>query len=122
MKSLEKYGPFVLRLGIGGLFLAVGLMKLMDPSMPTGMLEKLGFPLPMFWAWVLILSEVLGGAALLAGFKLKYATVPLAIILLVAAVTNPMGSQMGPMKDVVLMLGAISLWFSGPGAWAIDKK
>lgn len=51
------------------------------------MLTGLGFPAPTFFAWVLILSEIVFGIALLANWKLKYMVVPPMIILAVAAFT-----------------------------------
>ena len=39
---------------------------------------------PMFWAWVLILSEIVFGVAILANYKLDYVTIPPIIILSVA--------------------------------------
>jgi uncharacterized membrane protein YphA (DoxX/SURF4 family) len=47
---------------------------------------------PMFWAWILILAEILFGLAILANYKLKYTVIPPMIILLVAAFTLNWGS------------------------------
>lgn len=104
------------------MFLYAGVMKLMGPDAITGMLGGLGFPAPAFWAWVLILAEVLGGLAVLVGFQLKYATVPLAIILLVAIVTVHLGNPGVALQHVALLAGTISLWLSGPGAFAVSKQ
>jgi len=89
--------------------------------MITGMLSNLGFPGPGFWAWLLILVEIVGGAAVLVGFKLKWVTAPLALILFVAIVISPSG-MMGALKDIALLSGLVSLWFSGPGNWALGKR
>ena len=116
---MKDYGPFVLRIGIGGLFIITGLMKIMNPPAVVGMLTSLGFPGPQFWAWLLILAELLCGAAVLTGFHLKYTTVPLVIVLIVAISTT--GQLMNGLKDAVLLLSLVSLWLSGPGEWALSK-
>jgi len=118
---MKEYGPFALRIGLGGLFLVAGIMKLMDPSKITGMLGNLGFPGAGFWAWLLILVEIVGGAAVLVGFKLKWVIVPLALVLFVAIVISP-GGMMGSLKDTALLSGLVSLWLSGPGNWALGKR
>lgn len=118
----QNYGPFALRIGVGGLFLLTGIMKLMDPSKITGMLDGFGFPASTFWAWLLIFVELLCGASVLVGFKVKYATVPLAIVLLVAIVLMAPNNMMSALKDAVILSGLVSLWLSGPGTWAVDKK
>ena len=116
---MKKYAPLALRVGIGGLFLTMGLMKLMNPSMVIGMLQNMGFPGASVWAWIVIVSELLFEAAVIVGYRLKYTTIPLAIILLIAIATS---SQMtNALKDVTLLSGLVSLWLSGPGNLALGK-
>lgn len=116
---MKQFGPFALRVGLGGLFLVAGIMKLMDPAMIVGMLDSFGFPGPTFWAWLLILSELLFGTAVLVGFRLKWTTVPLAIILFVAIVL--VGDFQVILNNAVFLTGLVSLWLSGPGTWALSK-
>lgn len=47
---------------------------------------------PIFWAWILIISEVIFGVAILVNYKLKYTVIPPMIILVVAAFTFSLGS------------------------------
>ena len=73
---------------LGLLMLLPGLQKLfiMGPDAITGMLS--GIVLfswaPSFWAWILILSEIVFGTLILAKWKLEYTTIPPMIILVVA--------------------------------------
>ncbi len=115
---MKEYGPFALRIGVGGIFLFAGIMKVMNPSMVVGMLDTLGFPGPSFWTWLLIIVELVCGAAVLVGFKLKWVTIPLAIVMLVAIVTSDMQVAI---NNVVILSGLVSLWLSGPGAWSLSK-
>ena|SRR3989338_2801827 len=118
---MKEYGPFALRLGVGGIFVFAGLMKLLDPNMIEGMLGGMGFPVPAFWTWILILSELLCGVAVLTGFKLKYTTVPLMVVMIVASVVMLTGDTASMVTFPLLTLFAlVSLWFSGPGALALS--
>ncbi len=116
---MKEFGPFALRIGIGGIFVFAGIMKLMDPSMVVGMLEGMGFPGPAFWTWLLIIVELLCGVAVLTGFQLKWTTIPLAVVMFVAIVVSDMQVAI---NNLVILSGLVSLWLSGPGAWALSKK
>jgi len=80
----KSQGPALLRITLGLLFLIPGLFKLMDPSMVSGMLSGLGFPIASIFAWILILVEIIFGVLLLIGMKTEIAIWPLFIVLLVA--------------------------------------
>lgn len=114
---MKEYAPFVLRLGVGGIFVFAGIMKLFDPAMVSGMLGTMGFPGAAFWAWLLILVEVLCGVAVLLGFKLKWATIPLAVVMIVVIAVAEGQAIVG----ISLLAGLASLWISGPGKWALSK-
>ena len=57
---------------LGLVMLIPGLLKLfvMKPAAVTGMLEGFGFPGASFFAWILILGEILSGVLILARYKL----------------------------------------------------
>lgn len=80
---------------LGLVMLLPGLMKLfvMKPSAVTAMLTGLGFPIPMFFAWILILSEIIFGIAILARWRLKYTVWPPIIILVIAGLTTTISWQ-----------------------------
>ncbi|MDP4039612.1 MAG: DoxX family protein [Candidatus Pacearchaeota archaeon] len=85
----EKTAWEVNRVILGLLMLVAGLLKLfvVKPAGVTGMLTGLGFPAPLFFAWVLLLSEIIFGIAILAKYKLEWTTWPPVIILVIAAFT-----------------------------------
>ncbi len=89
-----KHIAMVNRVLLGLVMLVPGLLKLfvIKPSAVVGMLSGIGFPVATFFAWVLILSEIVFGIAILASWKLKYTVWPPVIIMLVAAFTVAWGS------------------------------
>ena len=119
----QDYAPSVLRLVLGILFIVPGLQKLMNPGMIIGMLEGLGFPAAGFFGWVLLLSEIVFGVAILVGWKLRYTVWPLVAILAIAtfSVHLPAFFASKPMALISVffhLLGIaalVSLYLSGPG-------
>jgi len=98
--------------------LAAGIMKLLDPAMFTGMLESMGFPMAAVFAWIVIVVEVLGGAAVVAGFKLKWSVPPLAFVLLVAVGLGAGGAGV-VMSNIALILCLSALWCMDSGMWSL---
>ncbi len=131
MGKHAEYGQLILRAGLGILFLAAGLMKLIfaGGSGITQMLAGIGFPIAGFFAWVLILVEILGGLALILGFKTKWASALLGIMMIVAILTVQLNTfsqdfpaQMQFFKDLAILVGLISIYFSGPGHFSLTKR
>ncbi len=106
------------RILLGLLMLVPGLMKLfvITPTNVTGMLGGFGFPLPGFFAWILILSEIVFGIAILANWKLQYTAWPPAFILSVATLVTIPWSNLADtqLPSVLLHLVAITnYWWLG---------
>jgi putative oxidoreductase len=76
------YATLLLRLMLGGMFLAHGLMKFMTFTLAgtAGFFESLGFP--AWTAYVVSPAEVLAGVALLAGFQSRWVAIASVPILL----------------------------------------
>ena len=77
------------RVLLGLLMLLSGLAKLFaftPQGVANSMISKIFLFAwaPLFWAWVLIISEIVFGIAILSNWKLKYTTIPPMFILLVA--------------------------------------
>lgn len=79
------------RILLGLVMLVSGILKLfvIGPDAVTGMLSGMALFAwaPAFWAWILILSEIIFGIAILAKYKLEYTVWPPVIILVVASFT-----------------------------------
>lgn len=134
-----RWSPFPLRLIVGYAFMAHGYAKLTrGPEVFAAILHALGVPAPYFMAWVTILTELLGGLAVLLGAFVVLVSVPMAMLLLVAIFTvhlpygfssikliavGPSGAQFGPPGyecDLLYLACLAALVLAGSGPLAID--
>lgn len=128
-----------LRLIAGFGFMQHGYAKLArGPGSFTLILTALGMPAPGLLAWTTILVELAGGLAVLAGFLIPLAGLPMIAVLLVAIVTvhlpNGFSSikleavtaagahfgQPGYETDLLYMACLVALMLGGPGPLAFD--
>lgn len=121
------YGITLLRLTLGVMFLAHGLLKVLVFTLPgtAGFFESVGFP--GFLAYIVAPAEILAGIALLIGFRTRLvaaATIPLLIGATLVHVGNgwvfsaPNGGWEYP---VYLVIAAIAQTLLGSGAWSFDN-
>jgi putative oxidoreductase len=123
------YAALILRLVLGLLFLAHAWLKIFvfTPAGTAQFFASLG--LPGFLAYVVILVEVLGGVALILGFKARVAAIALIPILLGAIVTvhGPAGffftNEGGGWEYLGLWIaGLIALSLLGDGPYAVRSS
>jgi putative oxidoreductase len=116
----------VLRVVVGGVFVAHGLQKLLVFGLGglAGFMAQQGIPLPYPSAVAVTAAELLGGLALTAGLFTRLAALPLAFSMLVALVAVHLkgGFFLPSGVEYTLVLFAASLAFAlaGPGAWSVD--
>lgn len=124
-------GLFILRVGLGAIFLMHGLGKLVGPpfagqgmAATTGFMASLGFPLPAVTAWLAMLVETVGGAALVLGSGARVAALLLAIEMVVAAVKFDLGRGFagGYELNLALITGLLCVVLGGPGILAIQLR
>src|SRR5580658_5753060 len=85
MKALSDFAPIPLRLIVGYGFIQHGFAKLSrGPDMFAAVLQGMNVPAPHLMAWLTILTELLGGLAVLLGAFVMIASVPMTAVLLVA--------------------------------------
>jgi putative oxidoreductase len=85
---LMRCAPLSLRAIVGFGFMMHGYLKIergMDVF--AAALQGLGIPAPHLMAWTTTVIELLGGAAVLLGYQVALAAIPLTIVLLVALFT-----------------------------------
>jgi putative oxidoreductase len=135
-----RWAPIPLRLIVGYGFMEHGFAKLSKgPDAFAAILHAVGVPAPHLMAWLSILTELIGGLAVLVGAFLPFVSLPLAALLLVAVFTVhlPYGfssikltsvtagrAQFGPpgFECNLLYLACLTaLVFSGSGPLGIDE-
>ncbi|MDO8642021.1 MAG: DoxX family protein [Candidatus Woesearchaeota archaeon] len=125
----EDFGKVVLRICAGLLFLVAGLTKLINPSGISAMLGQIGFPIPTLFGWLLLLSEVVFGGALILGYKARYAVWPLMLVLVVALFTvhipnMSFGNGMSMITVLFHLLGIaalLNIYALGPGSMKVGN-
>lgn len=92
-----------------------------------------GWPVPIFWGWLVALTELVGGVFVLLGVLTRITALGMAIISLVAwgmvkgwalkmAILMPNGMPMGGSELDLLSLGlSLALVFAGPGMFTLCK-
>jgi putative oxidoreductase len=86
--SLARWAPIPLRLIVGYGFMQHGFAKLSKgPEVFAAILHAIGVPAPHLMAWLTILTEILGGLAVLLGVLVPIISLPMAGLLLVAIFT-----------------------------------
>src|SRR5262249_20015355 len=86
--DLARWSVFPVRVLVGFGFIEHGLAKLSrGPDVFAGILQHPVLPLPHLAAWLTICTELAGCLALLLGAFVVWASIPTALVLLVAMVT-----------------------------------
>ncbi len=138
--SVARWAPVPLRLIVGYGFMEHGFAKLSrGPEVFAGILHTMGVPAPHFMAWLTILTELIGGLAVLLGAFIPIVSLPMAAVLVVAMLTVhlPYGfstikllsvtagrAQFGPPGyelDLLYLACLAALVIGGSGPMAIDR-
>ncbi|AEJ02298.1 DoxX family protein [Nitrosomonas sp. Is79A3] len=122
---MEKISQFVARLFLGQIFLLSGIFKIGGYEGTQGYMEAMGVPgmlLPL-----VIVIEVGGGLAIIAGWQTKLVSIALAAFTVVAAVIfhNNFSDQMQMimfMKNIAIAGGLILLAVHGAGGYSLDGR
>jgi len=139
-RSVAVWAPIPLRLIVGYGFMQHGLAKLFrGPDAFAAILHTIGVPAPHVMAWLTVLTEVIGGLAVLLGAFVPLVSLPMAAVLFAAMLTVhlPYGfssikllsvtagrAQFGPPGyelDLLYLACLAALVFGGSGPMAIDN-
>jgi putative oxidoreductase len=126
--ALADYGPTLLRLALGVVFVAHGLLKILVFTVPGTVAYFQSLGLPGVLAYAVIVAEVFGGLALLAGYKTRVVAAVLSAIafgsILGHAGNGWLFTNTGGGWEYPLLLGVVTaaLALAGPGALAVDRK
>ena len=125
MNNNIAYAALILRIGLGSMFIAHGLLKVMVFTLPgtVAFFEQVGFP--GWTAYVVTFAEIGGGTLLLAGVAVRAVSIALLPVLLGATFvhfgsgwvfSNPNGGWEYP---AFLSLAAVVQALLGPGRFAV---
>jgi putative oxidoreductase len=139
LAGLAPYAMIPVRLIAGYGFLAHGLAKWSKgPAAFASVLHAIGVPAPQFMAWITIITEILGGVAILLGAFVALVSIPAIVLLVVAIFTVhlPYGfssiklmgiangrAQFGPPGyecDLLYIACFLALAMSAPTPWSVD--
>jgi putative oxidoreductase len=130
----------LIRLAVGGVFVASGVIKFLYANQGVGRFGKLGIPAPELTANFVGVVEIVAGLLLAVGLATRLAAIPLVIDMLVAIGTSKLPLLFGPgpepvsaapkvglwafayqaRLDSTMLLGCLFLFAVGAGAWSLD--
>ena len=132
MSLLANSGALLGRLLVAALFIPAGLSNIGGFEGTVGYIASVGLPLATVAAVVAIAVEVLGGAALLLGWRTKQAALILAVFTLVATVLfhnfwampaeQAFMQQLMFMKNIAVVGGLLVLASLGGGQWSLTRE
>lgn len=136
--TIDSVGLVFLRLGLGIIFVAHGSQKLFGwfggagyQATIEGFQNLLGIPMQL--TLLAMIAEFFGGLAILMGFMTRAAALGLASVMVVAMAKvhwahgfflNAQcleGTGHGIEFNLALLAMALTVLFSGPGCWSLDK-
>lgn len=128
MRDLRGFGPLVIRIVLGIIFVLHGWGKVQglwgyvvngDPWGFVGLVSFMPLLPAVIWAILATLAEFLGGILVLLGMEVRWAAVFLSINMLVAifGVKLPAGGNVE--LELSLLAMAVSLILSGAGRYSI---
>ena len=123
---------FILRITIGIVFFTHGSQKVLGFFGGQGMVgteemfAKLGIPFPNLTAWVVGLSELVGGIALFIGFFTREFALLICAVMIgaIMTVTGKNGffiMQQGYEYNVTILAACLCLFFAGGGGGSFDS-
>ena len=116
--SVAAWAPVPLRLIVGYGFMEHGFAKLSrGPEAFAVILRTMGVPAPHLMAWLTILTELIGGFAVLLGAFLPFITLPMAAVLVVAMLTVHLPYGFSSIKLLSVMSGRAQF---GPPGYELD--
>jgi len=129
VENLASWAALMLRVGGGIVFMAHGFPKLLRTEKKPEVgrtrlkdaIEKLGFPYPLFFAYVVAAMEFLGGIFLVLGLFTPWVSLILAIVMLFATfwMQKIHGFELGADFPFALLFMMIALIFLGGGQFSL---
>jgi putative oxidoreductase len=125
MHTIKTYLPPLARLLMSSLFIWEGILQLRGPGGTAKYFASVHVPVPDAAIWISIVIHILGGLAILVGFKTRWAAAVLALLCLGTAfgVHLPVGDSANMInfyKNLVMAGGFLYVVTYGAGVMSID--
>jgi putative oxidoreductase len=127
VRPLNDYLPVLARLLMCSLFIWDGVLQLRDPAGTVQYFTSLHVPAPQVAVWISIPIHLLGGVAILVGFKTRWAAAVLILLCLGTAFgvhlpAGDMDNMVNFYKNLVMAGGFLYVIAFGAGAISFDQK
>ena len=118
-----KYLPLAARICLCLIFLKAGISHIIGYSSTVEMMANNSLPIPDVLLIFTIIFQLLGGLALLLGYKIKIGSLLLIVFLIPATLVfhNPASDINGFLKNIGLIGGLLMVMYVGAGALSIDS-
>ncbi len=125
MNKLQDLSAPIGRLFLSMIFIFSGFTKITGYADTAGYMESMGVPSMLLP--IVIAVEILGGIAILIGFKARLVAILMAGFSIVSAILFHQfwidESQMNPfMKNIAMAGGFLMIFAHGAGAYAVDDR
>ncbi|PTU75750.1 DoxX family protein [Pseudomonas mangrovi] len=115
------------RLLLSAIFLLSGISKISAPAGMIGYIESVGLPFPSLALALAILTEVVGGIALILGYRTRLVAAGLAVFSIATALVfhNQLGDQnqfIHFFKNLAMAGGLLQVVAFGAGRFSLDAR
>ncbi|MFA6122580.1 MAG: DoxX family protein [Sphingomonas sp.] len=119
--------PLIGRTAIAAIFVLSGLSKLAAPAATIGYIQSVGLPVPQMGFAIALIVELLGGVALILGYRTRLVASVLAVFSIATALTfhSALGDQnqfIHFFKNIAIAGGLLNVVALGGGAWSLDAR
>ena len=125
MNTLQTFAAPTSRFFLAIMFFMSGLTKISQYAGTQGYMEAMG--VPGFLLPLVILTEALGGLAIILGWKTKYVAFALAGFSVLSAILfhadfSNQAEMTNFMKNIAIAGGFLTLFVHGAGAYSLDNR
>lgn len=119
--------PLIGRIAIAAIFVLSGVSKLAAPAATIGYIQSVGLPLPQVGFAIALIVELLGGVALILGYRTRLVAAVLAVFSIATALAfhNALGDQnqfIHFFKNIAIAGGLLNVIALGGGAWSLYAR
>ncbi len=125
--NVQSALPLVGRIAIAAIFVLSGLSKLAAPAATIGYIAASGLPLPQLGFALALLVELVGGTALILGYRTRMVAAILAVFSVATALAfhAALGDQnqfIHFFKNIAMAGGLLQIVAFGAGSWSLDAR